>query len=337
MRTFLPSLLSLFFLLILTPLVGQDIHFSQWYRNAQNVNPALTGVYKGDYRFSGIYRNQWSSIPVPYQTFGANADMKLPIRLGKKTFLAAGLLLHSDKAGDSEMRAIEVGASGSAGYFITDGFAVSVGLSGAFINRQFSFDRLTFDEQFDGEIFSPSNPTGETGLNNTQNQFRLGGGINGHIRTKNSRTEINFGAGFHNLNQPNASFESGVAPVFMRSTFYAQGAIEIMPMLDIAFGQLFQLQGPYQENVSGGSIRYYLNPGKSNELMLGIGTYARWGDAVIPLLEARFQGWEVGLSYDINTSPLQVATNRRGGPELSLTYILARVAPPPVFKACPIF
>ncbi|MCB0644898.1 MAG: PorP/SprF family type IX secretion system membrane protein [Phaeodactylibacter sp.] len=337
MRTIRPIFLLLGLCLGLASLHAQDIHFSQWYRSPQNLNPALSGVFKGDYRFSGIFRSQWSSIPVPYQTFTANLDMKLPVRLGKNGFLAAGGLMNVDKAGDSEMRAIEVGASGSAGYFLTDGFAVSVGASVGYLNRQFNFDQLTFNEQFDGEIFNASNPTGETDLNNTQNQLRIGGGLNAHLRIKDRRTQVNLGAGFHNINQPDVRFGPTPAVLSMRNSYYLQGAVEILPMLDIAFGQVYQTQGPYQENVSGGTIRYYLNPTKTNELMLGLGTYARWGDALIPTLEVRYQGWEAALTYDINTSDLQAATNRRGGPEISLTYILARVEPPPVFKACPIF
>lgn len=337
MRTFLPILLLLGLCFSLVPLGAQDIHFSQWYRSPQNLNPALTGVFKGDYRFSGIFRSQWSSIPVPYQTFTANLDMKLPFKLGKRGFIAAGGLMNVDKAGDSEMRAIEIGVGGSVGYFLTDGFALSAGASASYLNRQFNFDQLTFNEQFDGEIFNPANPTGESDLNNTQNQLRIGGGLNAHLRIKDRRTQVNLGAGLHNINQPDVRFGPTAAPLSMRSSFYLQGAVEILPMLDLAFGQLYQVQGPYRENVSGGTIRYYLNPAKTNELMLGLGTYTRWGDAVIPTLEVRYQGWEAALTYDINTSALQAATNRRGGPEISLTYILARVAPPPVFKACPIF
>jgi len=50
-----------------------------------------------------------------------------------------------------------------------------------------------------------------------------------------------------------------------------------------------------------------------------------------------YQNWQFGLSYDLNTSPFKVASQRRGGPEVSLRYVIFRVKPPEEFKLCPIF
>jgi hypothetical protein len=63
----------------------------------------------------------------------------------------------------------------------------------------------------------------------------------------------------------------------------------------------------------------------------------RWGDALIPVLRLQYGSWEAGLSYDVNISEFSAATNRRGGPEVFVQYVIKRPAPPPVFKACPIF
>ena len=41
---------------------AQDVHFSQFYETSVLRNPALIGIYNGDYRFGLMYRNQWSSI-----------------------------------------------------------------------------------------------------------------------------------------------------------------------------------------------------------------------------------------------------------------------------------
>lgn len=39
-----------------------DPHFTQYYVYPSWLNPALTGAFDGDYRISGIYRNQWGNI-----------------------------------------------------------------------------------------------------------------------------------------------------------------------------------------------------------------------------------------------------------------------------------
>jgi hypothetical protein len=45
-----------------------DPHFSQYYVYPAWVNPALTGIFDGSYRVSGIYRNQWGNVSSPFST-----------------------------------------------------------------------------------------------------------------------------------------------------------------------------------------------------------------------------------------------------------------------------
>lgn len=329
----------LFFLLLFlgTCLHAQDIHFSQFYRQQLNLNPALTGVFRGDYRAAAIYRGQWASIPVPYQTFSANLDMKLPVKIAKNTMLSAGFVMNVDEAGDSDMQQLEVGAVGSISYWLSDQFAASIGVGATLWNRSFDFAGLSFDEQFDGEIYDPSNPNNENSLATNQTDLRIGTGLNLHFRSKKTRTYVDLGGALHNVNQPDGAFSNSRIGISSRLGAYLKGAIEILPVFDVFIGGLYQNQGPYQEILAGGTLRYFLNPKKGSELMLGLGTFFRPGDAFIPVLEVQYQNLQAGLSYDVNTSELRAATNRRGGPEISLTYILARVQPPPVFKACPTF
>ncbi len=41
---------------------AQDPRFSQFFSAPQLLNPALTGVFDGEYRVNINYRNQWNSI-----------------------------------------------------------------------------------------------------------------------------------------------------------------------------------------------------------------------------------------------------------------------------------
>ena len=76
---------------------------------------------------------------------------------------------------------------------------------------------------------------------------------------------------------------------------------------------------------------------KNEPLVVGTTIAYRFGDAWIPQLQVQYQPWLLGLSYDINSSPFQTATNGRGGAELVLHYYLKQVKPPDEFKSCPIF
>jgi len=54
--------------------------------------------------------------------------------------------------------------------------------------------------------------------------------------------------------------------------------------------------------------------------ILYVGSFMRWGDALIPVVKVGFNHVSIGLSYDINISKLKVVSNWRGGLELSIVY-----------------
>ena len=53
---------------------AQDIHFSQFFETPLLRNPALAGIFSGDLRIQAVYRNQWNSVTVPYQTTSLNGE-----------------------------------------------------------------------------------------------------------------------------------------------------------------------------------------------------------------------------------------------------------------------
>lgn len=70
---------ALFLLFICHNSFSQDIHFSQFFETPLLRNPALAGIFGGDFRIQGVYRNQWNSVTVPYQTASLNVEYKLPV------------------------------------------------------------------------------------------------------------------------------------------------------------------------------------------------------------------------------------------------------------------
>src|ERR1700760_2898501 len=58
---------------------AQDIHFSQFFETPLLRNPGLAGIFTGDYRVQGVYRDQWNSFTNAYRTGSFNAEYKLPV------------------------------------------------------------------------------------------------------------------------------------------------------------------------------------------------------------------------------------------------------------------
>src|SRR5580658_7352730 len=90
--------LSLTMLFVLQEGFSQDIHFSQFFEAPLLRNPSLAGIFTGDYRIQGVYREQWNSITNGYNTGSFNGEYKMPVGSGND-FLTTGLQILYDKAG----------------------------------------------------------------------------------------------------------------------------------------------------------------------------------------------------------------------------------------------
>jgi hypothetical protein len=67
---------------------------------------------------------------------------------------------------------------------------------------------------------------------------------------------------------------------------------------------------------------YVFNKEKDIDLNFGLGYRLTGGDAVYPMLGARYKTLRVGLAYDVNVSDLNSVSNYRGGFEIAANYIV---------------
>src|SRR6266536_2791267 len=82
---------------------AQDFEFSQFYKAPLLRNPALAGVFDGDVRLIGVFRNQWQSVTVPFQTSSASAEIKFPIAQ-QDDWITVALQITYDVAGDIKLK-----------------------------------------------------------------------------------------------------------------------------------------------------------------------------------------------------------------------------------------
>src|SRR4028118_1746941 len=74
---------------------AQDIHFSQFFEAPLLRNPSLAGIFTGDIRVQGVYRDQWNSFTNAYRSGSLNAEYKMPVGRGDD-FVTAGIQLLYD-------------------------------------------------------------------------------------------------------------------------------------------------------------------------------------------------------------------------------------------------
>ncbi len=313
----------------------QDIHYAQFHNAILYQSPALTGVMSGDYRLNGIYRMQWESVPVQYRTFSLGYDMKILEQ--KNGVLGVGILLNRDKAGDSELSLTSATVSVAYTIKLGEKSLATLGVNVGGVQRSFNYNNLTFDSQFNGDIFVPTSSTGETFNKTNFFYLDMGAGLNYRFQS-NKRTQFDLGiTGFH-FNQPQQTFrEDTDSKLPIRLSAYFNSSFKINQKSDILLRALIHKQLTYSEYGIGAGWRYHLSEKKSKEMAIAFSAHYRLNDAVIPMIELEYAAWKFGLSYDVNISNFNIATNYRGGPELSVIYIITKVKPLPEYKACPIF
>lgn len=324
---------------------AQDIHFSQFGNSLLNLSPGLTGVFGGDARFAANYRDHYRSIPVPYLTFSGSAEYKIYLTKGDYTrFVTLGGQFNYDRQGSLHLTSIGAGMPVSLTLPVAKNNFLTAGILPYVGQRHFSTSSLSFDAQWVDCVYDPSAPYREDQLFQSARlkYFDLGAGLNYRLQGSHTRSKLDIGGAVHHINRPYHDFWSaelsnpGNVRLYRKISLYALGALQISENFDLIGMGLYRRQGGYREIAYGGGLRFHLDRRLYREFALQVGANyrQRYGDALVPQIEAHWKTWTLGFTYDFNFNQINQLTDRRGGPELSLVYRLFRLKPT-IFKSCP--
>lgn len=304
------------------------------------ISPGLTGIFNGDQRFIGAYRGQWYSADAPYTTFHGSFDQKYYSRKLKKAFMGFGGNINYDRAGDSRLALAQINLSGSYTYLIDSENLITGGLMIGAGQRSFDYGSLLWANQHNGDQVDVTLPTGEDFDDSGYVYPDFGIGINYRAQKSMRRSHLDLGAAVFHLHQPNQSFDGqGESLLKPRTSIYLNQVLQTTQTFDLYWTGLAQFQDKYFEGIVGAGGRWHLNQARGKELAVQAGLAWRLNeisDAAILALEGHYQYWRLGFSYDFNISEYKIASNRYGGPEVTLRYIIKFVKPVPVFRICPI-
>ncbi len=303
---------------------AQDIHFSQFYETTILRNPALTGIYSGDYKVIAQYKSQWNSIGSPFQTALVSGETKIPLGEESPDFFAVGVLAYYDQSGSINLKTLGAYPSVTFHKSLEDGHQsfLSVGFTGGYIQRSFDVSKMTFDNQYGAGGFNQYNPTGEAIANPRIHHWDVGAGIN-FSSTAGDNNAISYfiGASGYHFTKPNRSFDNNA---FVRLEMKWNGNAGLNYKINENFGLVMQAnyakQGTSHEIIAGGLLSWKKEsqPDVPPEFMIYGGAFYRFGDALIPTVKLDYQGYSFGASYDFNISRLRAASNLKGGFELTI-------------------
>lgn len=313
-------------------LTAQDNHFSQLNNTPLFINPASAGAMGQDYRASIHYKSQWQKVSQAYKTMGLCVDGKL-LKKGrdKKNSLAAGLTVFSDKAGVSKFNTLQAHVLVAYNLQITRAQTISVGTNVGIIQRSINIANLKWDNQFDGNTYDASLPSGENSAFAKTLSFDMGAGLLWKLQPKQSPIKIELGVAVAHISGTRNSFYKNNYKTPLKYTFHLNSQIKIGSTPLIVSPQfLMSMQTPYQETVVGAQFKYilgqdsrdgFLNTYSLTSSAIGIGLYYRLKDAWIATASYDYKKiMSISFSYDITTSQLKTASNKQGGMEISLAY-----------------
>jgi type IX secretion system PorP/SprF family membrane protein len=300
---------------------AQDLHFSQFFEAPLLRNPSLAGLFAGDIRVQGVYRNQWNSISFPYQTGSFNADYKFPVGKGDD-FMSVGLQTLFDRAGSVALRTIHLlpvvnfhkSMSASRNTYL------SLGFMGGLVSRGLDRSKVTTNNQYDGFGYNGSLPDGESFASNySYFDASVGMSFNSTLGSGEQHTYF-VGVAYHHFNEPVNSFYRNIN--HLPKWVFSGGLKLNLDMFSyVTFHSDYTLQSPFEEFIAGGLYSRKIGDEDVPAYTIHGGLYYRYNDALIPVVKLDYYPFSMAFSYDINTSKLSTASNGRGGIEISLSYI----------------
>ncbi len=302
---------------------AQDFTFSQFYEQPLLRNPALAGIFTGDIRVSLAHRDQWGSVTVPYRTTSLSVEYKLPVG-DKHDILTLGSQMSVDGAGDLRLKRTQVMPVVSFHKSLSENndTYLSAAFMGGPVSSQFDPSQMKMGDQFRGGAYDPSNPSSQPIYATGYSYWDMAAGL-AFSSSFNNKTRFYLAAGLSHFTNPTIKSVTGSVQSFLSPRLSLNLGVNcpsgerghLMAFIDY-FSQSNnkQLLGGL---LYGVNIREYDN---NEPDVLYIGSFMRWGDAVIPTIKMEFEHFSIGVSYDVNISKLRVVSNWRGGLELTATY-----------------
>ena len=299
---------------------GQDPQFSQFYAAPLYLNPAFAG--SAELARAGLnYRNQWPAYPTQFVTYSGYFDYYFD-----EYNSGVGLLLLSDRQGQSGLVSNSVTLQYAYKLRLTDKLVFRAGLEGSYVLQNIDKGNLIFGDQIDftGQI-KPITGDNIIGKDFRNRYFDFGAG--GLLYSE--KFWVGFAAS--HLLTPINSFIDGNSQLSIKYSAHMGYKFLLPTSAD------FNFPGGFRD-VSITPTVQYKQQGKFSQMDAGmyftyepfvIGTWYRGlpfkpveglsnNESIIMLVGISSNGLHIGYSYDYTISKLGIATG--GAHEISIRY-----------------
>lgn len=324
---------------------AQDAHLSLYDAAPIFLNPAMTGVFDGDWRIHGQYRTQWSSVNYkPYQAGLLSFDVPL-----KKW--GFGAQVSNFRAGEGNFNAAQ--ALLSVAYTTSidrrKNHNISFGVQGGFTQKSVEYQLLSFNNQYttnNGGEFDMSIASGEGFEGQSLFIENVNAGFLYFFARQQSRLNPFIGVSAFNLTNPQETFQDKENRLPIRYYGHFGTRINLSEVFYLLPKFLVMNQNEFWEQTYSMDAGFYLK--EADLYLIGGALFRTVGfpksvqdesskistDAMVLTLGAKMENITARVGYDINVSSLTTASGGRGGFEISVTYVHKKKKPQ-TEKICP--
>lgn len=283
-------------------IVGQDLHFSQFFTNQMALNPAFTGLYDEDFGASIIYRTQWGEIDSRFENLAFSADFNKEIGNNK---LGIGVLVLKDKLPFNVYTLNSAALNLSYQHYLDlpKKHLISIGSNIGWTAKTFHADRgFEFGNQYIDFQFDAAQPNNEDLNTRTLNSVNVDAGAN-YTWTPSSKVKVNTGANFLSLTTPNESFISSknTNQLGVRYVAYVMADYELDAQTTLSPKVLYMNQSRGRDLNLGFLMTYKMSTNVTAEL----GAFYRVQDAGIVVIGLGWKSILLRGSMDTTSSSLE--------------------------------
>lgn len=316
-------ILSLLCLTLACSVKAQDPHFSQYFSSPLTLNPANTGNFEGPGRLALNFRNQWQGIGEPFITGTASFDtdiFKKKTGVGNK--FSIGVLGLYDRTTAGKLTSNYI-ATSVAYHILTNNSVekrnkLSIGFQTTLVSRRLDFTKISFADQFTSYGFDLSLPNNQNFGTGNVSYVDFNTGL---MYTESGETgSFYIGSSLYHITQPKESFlNDQTNRVPMRFTVHAGATLFAGELSSLIFSGLIMNQAASTSIAAGAAYSKQIDS-KFDDIRVMAGAWYRNKDAIIPYVGYIYNNFQLGLTYDVNTSTLSTANSRYRSFELSLIY-----------------
>jgi type IX secretion system PorP/SprF family membrane protein len=329
-------LLSFSSILNFSSSIAQDFHLSQSDAFSQYLNPAMTGMFSGEFRANVHVRSQWANvIPNPFNTPHLKFLRSAPTYL--RDLRGGGYILNY-RAGSGHYNVVNLVFSLAKDMaFGGNKHHLAYGLQLGLINKSVNLEGLYFDSQYSNlNSGSFSNAALQESFAKT-NVFlpEINAGLVYYFANVNSRLNPYIGFSAFHLTQPTETFFNVDNQLSRRYLIHGGTKINVSQKHQFNLHFLAQQQANVKEITGNILGTFFINPTSRIALLYGFSYRVLENtDASVIHLGLKYGDVTGRISYDINVSDLQTYSQGRGAFEFSLVYVRSKpIVTPPV--RCP--